>query len=158
MDVIYRTVASILFSIMSALGIQPPPTTWQLHPMLDGRTVSLTFSEHPHSSHSATIAVDDFEGLRALLSANGPARFRLKRDAGVFEFDGVIRAGVGGGTMEFVPSETFPIELAKRAFEIAPTCGRCPPLVTTRDPLTRSCVSTITASTRSTSTGSRRLD
>jgi len=117
MNAVYRTVASILFSIMSALGIQVPPATWELHPAIDGRTVSLAFSDHPHSSHGATIAVDDFEGLRPLLNANGPARFRLKRDAGVFEFDGVIRAGVGGGTMEFVPSETFPTELAKRGFE-----------------------------------------
>jgi len=117
MDAIYRTVASILFSIMSALGIQMPPATWELHPALDGRTVSLTFSDHPHSSHGATIAIDDFEGLRPLLKANGPARFRLKRDAGVFEFDGVIRMGVGGGTMEFMPSETFATELAKRGFE-----------------------------------------
>jgi hypothetical protein len=117
MDAIYRTVTSILFSVMSALGIQLPPATWQLHPTLDGRTVSLTFSDHPHSSHSATIAIDDFEGLRPLLKTDGPARFHLKRDAGVFEFDGVIRSGVGGGTMEFVPSETFAIELAKRGFE-----------------------------------------
>ena len=33
-----------------------------------------------------------------------------------FEFDGVLRKGAGGGTLEFVPSETFPVELAKRGF------------------------------------------
>src|SRR6185436_9991982 len=99
MDAIYRTITSLLVSLMSAFGIQTPPATWQLHTMLDGRAVSLTFSDHPHSSHSATIAVDDFDGLKPLLKADGPARFRLKRDAGVFEFDGVIRGGSGGGTM-----------------------------------------------------------
>src|SRR5947207_7514463 len=120
MDAIYRTVTSLLFSLMSALGIQIPPATWQLHTMLDGRAVSLTLSDHPHSSHSATIAIDDFDGLRPLLKTDGPAHFRLKRDAGVFEFDGVTRGGAGGGTMEFVPSDTFPAELAKRGF-VKPT-------------------------------------
>src|SRR5690242_4288855 len=116
MDAIYRTVTSLLFSLMSALGIQAPPATWQLHTNLDGRTVSLMFSDHPHSSHDATFAVDDFDGLKPQLNANGQAHFRLERDAGTFEFDGVLRAGVGGGTMEFVPSETFPAELARRGF------------------------------------------
>jgi hypothetical protein len=114
MDVIYRTVTSLVLSLISMLGIQTPPATWQLHTMLDKRMVSLIFSDQPHSSHSAMLAVEDFDGLKPLLKADGPARFRLKRDAGVFEFDGVIRGGAGGGTMEFVPSETFPAELAKR--------------------------------------------
>lgn len=116
MDVIYRTVTSLFLSLMSAMGIQPAPATWQMQPMLDGRTVALTFSDHPHSSHSATILVDQFDGLKALMPANGPAKFRLRRDAGVFEFDGVLRLGYGGGTMTFAPSETFPAELAKRGF------------------------------------------
>jgi hypothetical protein len=116
MDAIYRTVTSLLMGLMSAIGIQTPPATWQMHVMLDGRTVALIISDHPHSNHSATVPVDQFEGLKPILQANGPAKFRLKRDAGVFEFDGVLRGGAGGGTMEFVPSETFPIELAKRGF------------------------------------------
>ncbi len=114
MDAIYRVITSLVMGLMSAMGIELPPATWQLQPMPDGRTVSLTFSDHPHSSHSETIAIDQFEGLKALLQANGPARFRLRRDAGVFEFDGVVRKGAGGGTMEFVPSETFGSELVKR--------------------------------------------
>src|SRR5438552_122465 len=116
MDAFYRAITWLVMGLLSAMGIQSPPATWQIQMMLDGRTVALTFSDHPHSSHSATIAIDQFEGLKALLQANGPARFRLKRDAGTFEFDGVLRGGSGGGTMEFVPSETFPIELARRGF------------------------------------------
>src|SRR5436190_11180795 len=116
MDAIYRIITSLVMGLMSAIGIELPPATWQLQPMPDGRTVSLTFSDHPHSSHSETIAIDQFEGLKPLLQANGPARFRLKRDAGVFEFDGILRKGAGGGTMEFMPSETFGAELAKRGF------------------------------------------
>ena len=117
MDAIYRTIASLVMGLMSAMGIQPLPATWQMQVMLDGKTVALTISDHPHSSHSLSVAVDQFEGLKPLLSASGPAKFRLRRDAGVFEFDGVLGGGAGGGTMEFVPSETLPTELAKRGFD-----------------------------------------
>src|SRR5215471_16758723 len=117
MDAIYRAATSLLFSLMAALGIQPPPSTWQLHTILDGRAVSLTISDHPRSSHSETIDVDAFDGLTPLLKTNGIAHFRLKRDAGVFEFDGVVRDGAGGGTMDFVPSDTFAADLAKRGFD-----------------------------------------
>src|SRR6185295_2268547 len=103
-------------SLMSAIGIQAPPMTWQMQTTLDGRTAALMISTHPHSSHGESIAVDQFEGLKPLLQGNGLAKFRLKRDAGTFEFDGVLRRGSGGGTLEFVPSETFPNELAKRGF------------------------------------------
>ncbi len=116
MDVIYRVIASVITSLISAMGIQPPPATWQLRTMLDGRTVELTIVDHPHSNHGDTVPIDRFEGLKALLPGNGPARFRLARDAGTFEFDGVLRNGAGGGTLEFLPSDTFPRELEKRGF------------------------------------------
>src|SRR5215475_12730713 len=117
MDVLYRTATSLLLSLMSFLGIQAAPATWQLQTEPDGRTVSLTISDHPHSSHSSTISIDQFDGLKPLLQTTGPAHFRLARDAGSFEFDGVVRGGSGGGTMEFVPNEAFGVELAKRGFE-----------------------------------------
>jgi hypothetical protein len=117
MDAIYRTIAALFMSLVSAIGIQLGPATWQLQSMPDGRSVSLTISDHPHSSHGLTLPIDAFDGLRPLLSMSGQARFRLKRDAGIFEFDGVLRRGSGGGTMEFVPSESFSADLAKRCFE-----------------------------------------
>src|SRR5947207_2855135 len=99
MDVIYRTIASLVMGLMSAMGIQPPPATWQLQIMPDGKTVALTISDHPHSTHGMSVSIDQFDGLKPLLSTSGPStssgqvRFRLKRDAGVFEFDGVLRGG-----------------------------------------------------------------
>src|SRR5437764_922513 len=102
MDAIYRTMTWLFLTVMSAIGIQAAPATWQLQPMPDGRTVALSFSDHPHSSHSATIPIDQFEGLKAVMQSNGPVKFRLRRDAGVFEFDGVLRGGYGGGTLELV--------------------------------------------------------
>ena len=71
MDILYRAATSLLFSLMSMLGIQVAPATWQLQTSLDGRTVSMTISDHPHSSHSETISVDQFEGLKPLLQTAG---------------------------------------------------------------------------------------
>ena len=116
MDAIYRTIASVVMTLMAAMGIQVPPATWQLQAMPDGTTVALTISDHPHSTHGMSASIGQFDGLKALLPTSAQARFRLKRDAGTFEFDGVLRSGAGGGTMEFVPSDTFGIELAKRGF------------------------------------------
>ena len=116
----YRTITSLLAALMTAMGIQLPPATWQLQTMMDGRTVLVSFSDHPRSSHSATIPIEQLDGLKSLLPSSSPARFRLRRDAGAFEFDGVLRGGSGGGTMAFVPSDTFVAELAKRGFG-APT-------------------------------------
>src|SRR5260221_13375232 len=111
MAALYRTITSLLVAFLSAIDIQAAPMTWQMQPMPDGRAIALTLSTHPRSSQSETIPIDQFGGLKPLLAGTGPAKFRLKRDAGTFEFDGVLRAGAGGGTMEFVPSETFPNEL-----------------------------------------------
>src|SRR5918993_1095287 len=40
----------------------------------------------------------------------------MRRDAGTFTFEGVIRNGVGAGTFSFAPNAAFPAELAKRGF------------------------------------------
>lgn len=47
MDAFYRVATSLLFSVMSFLGIQSAPATWQLQTLPDGRNVSLTISDHP---------------------------------------------------------------------------------------------------------------
>jgi len=39
MDVIYRTIASLVMGTHVAMGIQPPPATWQLQVMPDGKAV-----------------------------------------------------------------------------------------------------------------------
>ncbi len=116
MDAVYRVMTSLFMSLMSAIGIQSPPMTWEIQTIPPGRDVSVMIRTSPHSNHGETLPVEKFDGLKPLLQVDGPAKFRLKRDAGTFEFDGVLRRGSGGGTLEFVPSETFPNELAKRGF------------------------------------------
>ena len=43
-------------------------------------------------------------------------QFRLRRDAGTFTFEGVVRSGVGAGTFTFAADPNFAGELAKRGF------------------------------------------
>jgi beta-lactamase regulating signal transducer with metallopeptidase domain len=91
--------------------------TWQIRLAADGRQAHLTVSVEPNSSYSTTIVLDRIDGLAAILTGpGGPAHYTLKRDAGTFEFDGVVRAGAGGGTFSFAPSTTFGDELARRGF------------------------------------------
>jgi beta-lactamase regulating signal transducer with metallopeptidase domain len=91
--------------------------TWQIRLADDGRSAHLTISASPGSSYGTTIPLNRVERLEAILKGpGGPARYTLKRDAGTFDFDGVVRAGAGGGTFTFTPSATFADELVRRGF------------------------------------------
>jgi beta-lactamase regulating signal transducer with metallopeptidase domain len=91
--------------------------TWQIRLAADGRSAHLTIGVGEHSSYGTTIPLDRIEGLAAILTGpGGPAHYTLKRDAGTFDFDGVIRSGAGGGTFSFTPSATFGDELVRRGF------------------------------------------
>jgi beta-lactamase regulating signal transducer with metallopeptidase domain len=91
--------------------------TWQIRLADDGRSAHLTVSISPGSSYGTTIPLTRVEGLEAILKGpGGPAHYTLKRDAGTFDFDGVVRAGAGGGTFSFTPSATFADELVRRGF------------------------------------------
>jgi beta-lactamase regulating signal transducer with metallopeptidase domain len=92
------------------------PGTWQLRIPADGRSVHLTLSDREGSFHGTSLPVDRLEGLAQLLRDGGPAHFRLRRDAGIFDFEGIIRSGTGGGTVTFTPSAAFPVDLARRGF------------------------------------------
>ena len=57
-----------------------------------------------------TCRFEQLEGLTAaqLTGAGGPVQFRLRRDAGTFTFEGVLRNGVGAGTFSFAADPNFP--------------------------------------------------
>jgi beta-lactamase regulating signal transducer with metallopeptidase domain len=91
--------------------------TWQIRLAADGRRAQLTIGIAENSFHSTTIPLERVEGLEAILKGpGGPAHYTLKRDAGTFDFDGVIRSGAGGGTFSFTPNTAFADELARRGF------------------------------------------
>lgn len=91
--------------------------TWEMRPGKTPDTVHLRLTELNNSS-GFTIGVDRLDGLTAAqrTGEGGAVRFAIRRDAGTFDFEGVFRGGVGGGTFTFTPSPTFPDELAKRGF------------------------------------------
>jgi beta-lactamase regulating signal transducer with metallopeptidase domain len=97
--------------------------TWEIRPSETQGTVHLRLVEL-NSSSGSDVPVDRLEGLTSaqLAGAGGPVQFRLRRDAGTFTFEGVVRNGVGAGTFSFTPDQNFPAELAKRGFG-RPTAG-----------------------------------
>jgi len=69
------------------------------------------------SDNSRPIALAELQGLTAAqlaASGGGPARFRIVRDAGVLDCDGIFRSGRGTGTCRFAANQAYAGELAKR--------------------------------------------
>jgi beta-lactamase regulating signal transducer with metallopeptidase domain len=91
--------------------------TWEIRPGRSSDTVNLRMNE-TGSSFSSNVPLDRFEGLTAsqLAGTGGPVMFQMRRDAGTFIFEGILRNGVGGGTFSFKPDPGFGAELAKRGF------------------------------------------
>jgi hypothetical protein len=103
----------------AAVGVSQDrlPGTWEIRPTDTKGVVHLRLVE-VNSSFGSNIPIEQLEGLTAtqIAGAGGPIQFRLKRDAGTFTFEGVVRNGVGAGTFSFAADPNFPAELAKRGF------------------------------------------
>ena len=93
------------------------PGTWEIRPSETKGMVHLRIVER-NSSSGTTVPIDMLEGLTGaqLTGAGGPVQFKVRRDAGTFTFEGVIRSGVGAGTFTFMADPAFPAEMAKRGF------------------------------------------
>jgi beta-lactamase regulating signal transducer with metallopeptidase domain len=93
------------------------PGTWELRPTTTPGMVHLRLAEG-NNTHGTNVPLASLEGLTAaqLAGAGGPVQFRITRDAGTLQFDGVLRSGVAAGTFSFTPNPAFPTELAKRGF------------------------------------------
>jgi beta-lactamase regulating signal transducer with metallopeptidase domain len=113
-----ETVRTLIRAAAEVIGrVQDDvPGTWEIRATSTEGTVRLRLVE-VNSSSDSTIALAQLEGLTAArLAGDGPIQFRLRRDAGTFTFDGVLRRGVGAGTFSFAADPNFPAELAKRGF------------------------------------------
>lgn len=68
------------------------------------------------SNWSSGTDLAELEGLQAaqLAGAGGPVRFRIVREAGRFDCDGLARQGRGTGTCRFAPDAAFGAALAQR--------------------------------------------
>jgi beta-lactamase regulating signal transducer with metallopeptidase domain len=102
-----------------ALGVSQVrlPGTWEIRPTDREDVVHLRLVE-VNSSSGSNLPIEQLEGLSPaqIAGAGGPIEFRLKRDAGTFTFEGVIRNGVGAGTFSFAADPNFAAELSKRGF------------------------------------------
>jgi beta-lactamase regulating signal transducer with metallopeptidase domain len=93
------------------------PGTWELRPTTTPGIVHLRLVEG-NNTHGTNVPLASLEGLieAQLAGAGGPVQFRITRDAGTLQFDGVLRSGVAAGTFSFTPNPAFPSELVKRGF------------------------------------------
>jgi hypothetical protein len=108
-----------LIAAAGALGVPDSqrPGTWEIKPSDTPGMVHLRVTEE-NSSSGTDVAVAQLDGLTGmrLESTNGPVQFKLRRDAGTFTFDGVLKNGIGAGTFDFTPDPAFADGLAKRGF------------------------------------------
>jgi beta-lactamase regulating signal transducer with metallopeptidase domain len=111
-DSLLRTAAAAIQTAQENL-----PGTWELRPTGKEGVVHLRLMELSSSS-GTDVPVDRLEGLTPaqLAGPGGPVQFRIRRDAGTFTFEGVLRNRVAAGTFSFSPDPSFPAALAKRGF------------------------------------------
>lgn len=91
-------------------------------------TVHLQSQHGRMTSSTAGASLETLAGLtreQVFSAAGGRVRFRVVRDAGVFECEGWFKAGKGSGDFRFVPDRAFAAELGagrlgdERLFELA---------------------------------------
>ncbi len=102
---------------VGAIAQENTPGTWEVRPTDTKGMVHLRIVEL-NSSTGTNVPIEQLEGLTGvqLTGAGGPVKFTVRRDAGSFTFEGVMRNGVGAGTFSFTANPNFPEELAKRGF------------------------------------------
>jgi beta-lactamase regulating signal transducer with metallopeptidase domain len=102
----------------SAADQDSRPGTWEIRPAREAGRVHIRLTDDD-GSHGSTIDVKGLEGIvpAELLAAGGPVQFTVRRDAGAFTFEGIVRNRVGAGTFTFALNPAFASELVKRGFE-----------------------------------------
>jgi beta-lactamase regulating signal transducer with metallopeptidase domain len=92
------------------------PGTWEVRPSQEPGRVQVHLREGK-SSYGTTVDAALINALApGQLGREGPVAFSIRRDAGTFTFEGVMRKGVGAGTFSFTPDPAFAVELVKRGF------------------------------------------
>ena len=116
-DALVRRIVDFVRDTAVALGFQDPlPGTWEVRVTETKGTVHLRLSER-NSSTGNNVPLEQLEGLTAAqLGGGGPVQFKIRRDAGTLNFEGVMRNGIGAGTFTFAPDPGFPAALEKRGF------------------------------------------
>ena len=114
-----KQVRAVVRAAASAVGVpqENMPGTWEIRPTDTKGMVHLRIVER-NSSNATNVPIEQLEGLTGaqLTGAGGPVQFKVRRDAGTFTFEGVIRSGVGAGTFTFTADPAFPAEMVTRGF------------------------------------------
>jgi beta-lactamase regulating signal transducer with metallopeptidase domain len=114
-----KEVGAGVRALAGAFGVpqENTPGTWEIRPTDTKGVVHLRIVER-NSSNGTNVAIEQLEGLTGaqLTGPGGPVKFTVRRDAGTFNFEGVMRSGVGAGTFTFILNPNFAAELAKRGF------------------------------------------
>jgi hypothetical protein len=79
-------------------------------------------SDGNHSNFGHDYALADFQGLtreQVSAAASTPVNFRLVREAGTIECEGVFRNGRGAGTWRLVPSAAFRSGMSSRGYDLS---------------------------------------
>jgi beta-lactamase regulating signal transducer with metallopeptidase domain len=94
----------------------PGPGTWEIRTTEQPGIVQLSLSERLGHRNSNTVPMSALPGLTAdaLAGPGGPIKVAIRRDAGVFAFEGVARNGVAAGTYLFEPDPSFADQLVTR--------------------------------------------
>src|SRR5205823_550100 len=69
------------------------------------------------SQHGSNFSFDELQGLTREQAQEGRASFRLVREAGTVECEGVFTAGRGSGTFRFTPNQSFIDAMRSRGFD-----------------------------------------
>jgi len=72
-----------------------------------------------HNNFGNEMALADFQGLtrEQVTGAKTEVKFRLAREAGTFDFEGIFRDGRGAGVWTLTPSQAFIGEMRSRGFD-----------------------------------------
>ena len=112
--------AAVAFTAAAFDDVRPSKGAWTLNSWTVGDSVRLELKRR-----STTIlwdqSVDELRGLTRenLHALRAPVRFVLKRDAGLFEFEGTLTLGLGGGEFQFLPEPSFATALASLGYGAA---------------------------------------
>lgn len=106
----------------------PPDVQWDHKDSSDPNKLHISFErkhERGTSSHGTSYLYSDLEGLsRSTAQGNGPASFRIVREAGTIEAQGNFVNGVGTGTFRFVPNMSFVSAMQSRGFDFEKSEGK----------------------------------
>ena len=112
-------IGAAIWALAGAFASEMNSGEWAMHRSDTPGAVqfSLQSSRGAHQFHTTSDWLkSDFSGLDFSRPGTQDARFTLTRDAGRFNFEGVLRDGAGAGSFQFLPDARYVQEMAALGF------------------------------------------